>query len=73
MYQRSSYPRSGTVGLFSFTLTALAMAMASAQLHAADASANVEHVEVVGQAASIDSALKEQRRSDSIKSVVHAD
>ncbi|MFJ7311750.1 TonB-dependent receptor [Pseudomonas sp. NPDC098747] len=73
MYQRSSYPRSGTVGLFSFTLTALAIAVASEQLHAADATANVEHVEVVGQAASIDSALKEQRRSDSIKSVVHAD
>ncbi|WP_339464569.1 MULTISPECIES: TonB-dependent receptor [unclassified Pseudomonas] len=73
MYQRSSYPRSGTVGLFSFTLTALAMAMTSERLHAADASANVEHVEVVGQAASIDSALKQQRRSDNIESVVHAD
>lgn len=73
MYQRSSYPRSGTVGLFSFTLTALAMAMASERLQAADGAAHVEHVEVVGQAASIDSALKQQRRSDNIESVVHAD
>jgi TonB-dependent receptor len=32
-----------------------------------------EHVTVIGQAASIDKALKEQRRSDSISSVVHAD
>ncbi|MHC8285781.1 TonB-dependent receptor [Pseudomonas sp. XS1P51] len=68
MYQRSS-----TAGLVSFTLTALAMAMASERLSAAETTANTEHVEVVGQAASIDQALKEQRSSDSIKSVVHAD
>lgn len=68
MYQRSS-----TAGLVSFTLTALAMAMASERLNAAETVANTEHVEVVGQAASIDQALKEQRNSDSIKSVVHAD
>ncbi|MHC6226150.1 TonB-dependent receptor [Pseudomonas sp. X10] len=33
----------------------------------------VERVEVIGQAASIDKALREQKSSDSIKSVVHAD
>ncbi len=33
----------------------------------------VERVEVIGQAASIDKALQEQKRSDSIESVVHAD
>lgn len=59
-------------GLVSFTLTALALAMASERLQAADI-ANIEHVDVVGQAAAIDQALKEQRSSDSIKSVVHAD
>jgi len=32
-----------------------------------------EHVHVVGQAASMDRALTEQRRSDNIESVVHAD
>ncbi|KAI2673115.1 TonB-dependent receptor [Pseudomonas sp. TNT3] len=73
MDQRSSHPRRGTVGIFSFTLTALTMALVSERLSAADATANVEHVEVVGQAASINSALKEQRRSDNIESVVHAD
>lgn len=67
------YQRSRTTGLVSFTLTALAMAMASERLSAAETAGNTEHVEVVGQAASIDQALKEQRSSDSIKSVVHAD
>ena len=67
------YKRSSTVGVVGFTLTALAMAIASERLSAAEAVANTEHVEVVGQAASIDQALKEQRSSDSIKSVVHAD
>ncbi|WP_207815918.1 TonB-dependent receptor [Pseudomonas sp. 50_B] len=66
MYKRSS------PGLVSFTLTALAMAIASERLSAAETAAT-EHVQVVGQAASIDQALKEQRRSDSIQSVVHAD
>ncbi|OLF53179.1 TonB-dependent receptor [Pseudomonas chlororaphis] len=66
------YKRSSTAGLLGFTLTALAMAIASERLSAAEAAA-AEHVEVVGQAASIDSALKEQRSADSIKSVVHAD
>lgn len=67
------YKRSSTAGVVGFTLTALAMAIASERLSAAEAVANTEHVEVVGQAASIDQALKEQRSSDSIKSVVHAD
>ncbi|SDZ56202.1 TonB-dependent receptor [Pseudomonas sp. NFIX28] len=69
------YKRSSTAGLLGFTLTALAMAIASERLSAAEAGAakNTEHVEVVGQAASIDQALKEQRSADSIKSVVHAD
>jgi len=63
------YKRTGLVG---FTLTALGLAMASERLSAAEV-ANTEHVEVVGQAAAIDQALKEQRSADSIKSVVHAD
>ena len=67
------YKRSSTAGVVGFTLTALAMAIASERLSAAEIAANTEHVEVVGQAASIDQALKEQRSSDSIKSVVHAD
>ena len=58
-----------------FTVSALAIAIASERLSAADAAATgaTEHVEVVGQAASIDQALKEQRNSDNIESVVHAD
>ena len=56
-----------------FTLSALALAIASERLNAADAVGATEHVDVVGQAASIDQALKEQRKSDSIESVVHAD
>lgn len=67
------YKRSSTAGVVGFTLTALAMAIASERLSAAETVADTEHVEVVGQAASIDQALKEQRSSDSIKSVVHAD
>lgn len=59
-------------GLVSFTLTALALAIASERLYAADVAAT-EHVDVVGQAAAISQALKEQRSADSIKSVVHAD
>ncbi|MGD8217053.1 TonB-dependent receptor [Pseudomonas thivervalensis] len=68
------YHRTSTAGLVGFTFTALAMAIASERLSAAEqASGATEHVEVVGQAASIDQALKEQRSADSIKSVVHAD
>ncbi|MBP5060080.1 hypothetical protein HUS95_34120, partial [Pseudomonas chlororaphis] len=57
------YKRSSTAGLLGFTLTALAMAIASERLSAAEADStkNTEHLEVVGQAASIDQALKEQR------------
>ncbi|MDH1056114.1 TonB-dependent receptor [Aquipseudomonas alcaligenes] len=51
-----------------FTVSVLALAIAATPLWAAD-----EHVEVIGQAASIDQALKEQRRSDSVQSTVHAD
>ena len=51
-----------------FTVSVLALAIAATTLWAAD-----EHVEVIGQAASIDQALKEQRRSDSVQSTVHAD
>ncbi|MGX9566964.1 TonB-dependent receptor [Pseudomonas sp. CFBP 5748] len=64
--------RTSTAGFVGFTFTALAMAIASERLSAAE-QASTEHVEVVGQAASIDQALKEQRSADTIKSVVHAD
>ncbi len=64
--------RTSTAGLVGFTFTALAMAIASERLSAAEQT-TTEHVQVVGQAASIDQALKEQRSADSIKSVVHAD
>ena len=57
-----------------FTFSALALAIASERLSAAEmAIGATEHVEVVGQAASLDKALKQQRNSDSIESVVHAD
>ena len=58
-----------------FTFSALALAIASERLSAAEASAigATEHVEVVGQAVSLDKALKQQRNSDNIESVVHAD
>ncbi|MBD9483675.1 TonB-dependent receptor [Pseudomonas sp. PDM14] len=53
-----------------FTISALTLAIVATPLWAQEAT---EHVNVVGQAASIDEALKEQRRSDSVESVVHAD
>ena len=58
-----------------FTLSALAIAIASERLSAAESAvaSATEHVEVVGQAASLDQALKQQRNSDAIESVVHAD
>lgn len=58
-----------------FTVSALALAIASERLSAAETSAigATEHVEVVGQAVSLDKALKQQRNSDTIESVVHAD
>ncbi|MWV11216.1 TonB-dependent receptor [Pseudomonas sp. R-28-1W-6] len=55
-----------------FRISALALAIATTPLWATDEAA-VEHVNVVGQAASMDLSLKEQRRSDSVESVVHAD
>ncbi|MEZ5509345.1 MAG: TonB-dependent receptor [Gammaproteobacteria bacterium] len=54
-----------------FRLSLLAAAVATHSLAAAND--NIEHITVVGQAASIDAALKEQRNADTIKSVVHAD
>ncbi|WP_068824703.1 TonB-dependent receptor [Pseudomonas sp. BMS12] len=54
-----------------FRISALALAIAATPLWAADEA--VEHVNVVGQAASLDQALKEQRRADQVESVVHAD
>lgn len=53
-----------------FTISALTLAIVATPLWAQE---TTEHVNVVGQAASIDEALKEQRRSDSVESVVHAD
>ncbi|MBX9753220.1 MAG: TonB-dependent receptor plug domain-containing protein, partial [Pseudomonadaceae bacterium] len=63
--------------------SALALAVAASSVLAAEpvsstnpstsTSTGGEHVNVVGQAASIDRALKQQRRSDSIKSVVSSD
>ncbi len=63
--------RSGIRGAgFRISLLALAVSAGSAW---AEEPLVMEHVEVVGQAVSIDKALKDQRRSDSVKSVVHAD
>lgn len=54
-----------------FRLSLIAAAVAAHSIALADTGG--EHVDVVGQAVSIDRALKEQRNADSIKSVVHAD
>lgn len=55
-------------------LSALALAVAASSLLAAETSTErSEHVNVVGQAVSIDKSLKQQRRSDSVESVVSAD
>ena len=69
------YTRRNTAQWVGFTMSALALAIASERLSAAEALANsaTEHVEVIGQAASLDKALKQQRNSDAIESVVHAD
>ena len=57
-----------------FTFSAVALAIASERLSAAETAIGAtEHVEVVGQAASLDKALKQQRNSDNIENVVHAD
>ncbi|MFG0581991.1 TonB-dependent receptor [Pseudomonas sp. zjy_9] len=53
-----------------FNVSLLAIAISTAPVWAEEA---VERVEVIGQAASIDKALQEQKSADSIKSVVHAD
>ena len=53
-----------------FNASLLAIAISAAPVWAEEA---VERVEVIGQAASIDKALQEQKSADSIKSVVHAD
>ncbi|MBC8650856.1 TonB-dependent receptor [Pseudomonas sp. MTM4] len=55
---------------FRISLLALAVSAGSAW---AEEPLVMEHVEVIGQAVSIDKALKEQRSADSVKSVVHAD
>ena len=67
MKVRSSFARNSGLQV---SVLALAIA-ASSQLLAAEPA--TEYVEVVGQAVSIDKALKEQRNSDSVESVVHAD
>lgn len=68
------YKRSTAARLAGFTFSALTLAMAGVALAADEGAAGAtEHVEVVGQAVSIDKALKEQRASDSVESVVHAD
>ncbi|MDX1369818.1 TonB-dependent receptor [Pseudomonas sp.] len=53
-------------------ISTLALAIASGSLAFA-AEPATEYVEVVGQAVSIDKALKQQRSSDNVQSVVHAD
>lgn len=67
MKVRSSSARNSGLHI---SVLALAIA-ASSQLMAAEPA--TEYVEVVGQAVSIDKALKEQRSSDNVESVVHAD
>ncbi|QXH48810.1 TonB-dependent receptor [Pseudomonas xanthosomatis] len=54
-----------------FRVSLLAIAIGAAPAWAEEEA--VERVEVIGQAASIDKALREQKSSDSIESVVHAD
>ncbi|MCW3147999.1 TonB-dependent receptor [Stutzerimonas stutzeri] len=56
-------------------LTALALAVAATTALAVEpnSESGTEHVNVVGQAVSMDKAIREQRRSDSVKSVVSAD
>ncbi|WP_434456300.1 TonB-dependent receptor [Stutzerimonas urumqiensis] len=55
-----------------FHISALTLAIAACPLLAAEP-IELEHVEVIGQAASLSEALHDQRASDSVKSVVHAD
>ncbi|TLX59779.1 TonB-dependent receptor [Stutzerimonas nosocomialis] len=55
-----------------FRISILAVAIATS-INSGWAAEEVEHLDVIGQAASIDAALKDQRSSDSVRSVVHAD
>lgn len=55
-----------------FKLSVLAIATHMAPAWAQEV-VEIERVEVIGQAVSIDKALREQKNSDSVKSVVHAD
>lgn len=57
---------------FKLSLIALGIASFISSAHAEE-DINLETVRVVGQAVQIDEALKEQRNSNSIESVVHAD
>ena len=56
-----------------FQLSTLVLSMLSLTHVYAQEENNVEYVQVIGQAASMDKALKEQKRADQISSVVHAD
>ena len=56
-----------------FRISTLALAIAASTVVLAEEPVLLEHIEVVGQAVSIDKALQDQRRSDSVTSVVHAD
>ncbi|WP_437881365.1 TonB-dependent receptor [Pseudomonas sp. LRF_L74] len=56
-----------------FRVSLLTIAVAAAPAWAEEEPLELERVEVIGQAASVDSALREQQSADSIKSVVHAD
>ncbi|MEF9993928.1 MAG: TonB-dependent receptor [Acinetobacter sp.] len=55
-----------------FQLSTLVLSMLSMSAPHAEENA-VEYVQVIGQAVSMDKALKEQKRADQISSVVHAD
>lgn len=65
------YPKHPSARAAGFRLSLLAVAVATHSVALADTAA--EHVDVVGQAVSIDRALKQQRNADTIESVVHAD
>ncbi|WP_028240534.1 TonB-dependent receptor [Stutzerimonas azotifigens] len=65
-------PTAVTARRAGFHISALALAIAAAPVLAAE-TIELEHVEVIGQAAALNEALNDQRASDSVKSVVHAD
>ncbi|MDH1263135.1 TonB-dependent receptor [Pseudomonas sp. GD03944] len=64
--------RRQVMGYAGSRISLLALAIATSGVALGNEPAT-EHVEVVGQAVSIDKALKEQRSSDNVESVVHAD